>query len=149
MGQDESKEDEQRANVQARVEARRRDVVVIAPPASKAALDEAVEEDADRTPAQVDVHCSRRDPAGAAEDKRPVQVTNAASRKAFGEEPCDDRECSAEQPVPLESRVDATGAKHSCRADDTPDNGCSVENAGTRAGVAVGLVRLADTRDSA
>lgn len=149
LRQDKSKEDEQRANVQARVETRRCDVVVVAPPAPETALDKAVEEDADRAPAQVDVHCSRRDPAGATEDKRPMQVTNAASREALGEEPCNDGKCSAEQPVPLQSRVDATGAKHSRRADDTPDNGCSVENTGTRAGVAVGLVRLADTRDSA
>lgn len=119
------------------------------PPAPETALDKAIEEDANRAPAQVDIHCSRRDPAGTAEDERPVQIPNAATREAFREEPGDDGKCSAEQPVPLERRVNATGAKDACWADNTPDHGCSVENTGTGAGVAVGLVRLADARDSA
>lgn len=78
-----------------------------------------------------------------------MQVPNVAPREAFREDPGKDRKCSAEQPIPLERRVNATGAKHARRADNTPDNGCSVENTSTRASVAVGLVRFTDAWDGA
>lgn len=147
LGQDEGKEDKQRADIQARVEASRRDVVVLSPPALEATLDEAVEEDADRTPAQVDVHRCWRDPTSTTEDERPVQIPDVAARESLGGEIGDDRKCSAEQPVPLQSRVNATGAEDASRADNTPDHGCSVEYTSTRAGVPVGLIRFTDARN--
>lgn len=78
-----------------------------------------------------------------------MQVPDAAPREAARQEPGGDGERGAEEPVPLQGRVDAAGAEHARGSDDAPDDGRGVEDAGAGAGVAVGLVRLADARDGA
>lgn len=149
LRQNQRKEDDERGNVQARVQTRRRDVVVLGPPPAELAFQKAVEKNPHGGPAQVNVHGGRRDLPGAAKDERPVQVADVAAREPAGREPGEHRQRGAEEPVPLQRGVDAAGAKDATGPNDTPYDGGGVEDAGTGAGVAVGLVGVADAGDGA
>lgn len=149
LRQNQSKKDNQRRDVQPSVQTRRRDIIVLCPPALELALQESIKENSHGAPAQVDVDRSRWDLTRSAKNEGPVQISDGGARESFRSEPGDDGQNGTEKPVPLERGVDSAGAKDTTGSDHAPYNGRCEEDGGTGAGVVVWLVGFTDTRNCA
>lgn len=78
-----------------------------------------------------------------------MQVADVAAGEPPRREPRNDGQGRAKEPVPLQRRVDAAGAKDAGRADDAPDDRGRVKDASAWARVVVRLIRRANVLDVA
>lgn len=147
VGQVKGEEDEQRGNDETTIERCRNDVVVLQPPARVSSPDKVVEDDAGETPAQVNVDGRWRQLAGASEDDGRADVAPERLGPAASQQPSGNGRDGSNEPEPLQRCVESSVAEDASGSDGAPDDRGRVEDAATRARIAVFLLLIADVGD--
>ena len=137
-------EDDERRNNETAIKRRRGDVVVLQPPAGVAALDEEVEDDADNAPAEVNIHGGGRNQTRAAVDDGRANVSQKRLGPSTSHQPSNDGRDGANEPEPLQIRVDGTATEDAGGANSSPHDRSGVKDSAAGAGIVVLLVRGAD-----
>lgn len=117
------------------------------PPSLESTLDEAVEEDADYTPAEIVVNSSRWNLSITGKDNRPVEITNRAGWPPLCRKVSDDWECGAHEPKPLKCRVNCASTEDSGWANQPPNDGGGSVHTSIGASVVVDLFRITKVGD--
>ena len=149
VGQIDCQNDDDGANSQPSIQARRRDVIKAHPPASVLVPDVFVEDVAHEAPSEIVERSSRRDVTAATEDEGSGEIAEIRAGKGASEEVEDDWCQCAGHPEPLEVGVDGARGEDALRTDETPDDGSVEEDATVGAIELVDLVLSANIRDGA
>jgi hypothetical protein len=119
-----SKEDEERGQRQAQVQAGRRQEVGAAPPPEVALLDPELKDEADDAPGEVVERGGGRDGSRAAKEERRDEVFDWGFGIPLGGVVDDDGGDGAENEEEEEAGVNLARREHSPWADEAPDDGC-------------------------
>lgn len=126
----EGEEDDEGAEGEAEVQARRGEEVEAAPPAEVPVPDPVLEDEADDAPREVVEGRGRRDGAGAAKDERGHEVLERRLGPAAGGEVDDDGHDGADAEEDEQARVHMPGGEDASGADESPDHGGCLGNWG-------------------
>lgn len=140
-----SEEDDDSTKSETRIERRGEDIIILGPPGVKSLVDDLVEDEVDDVPTAVVDTRSRRDVVRADEDERPVDL---ADKLAAGSLPEVVRHWRQDEPDPEEMQQAAVYLSHGIetrRANQSPDDGTTVNGTANGAAEAIRLVLRADT----